>query len=169
MTELEKNSCRGLRAACGCTSSPFQLKWVSSPSPSLYFNLLNMQPIRLLLRLSKRKKNTGAISMYWTLKKGLLLVTFLDLYDQSQNGFLASGQTSTINTPVSNGKLSRILISNSSFSKSFALFTNWWALPWAKCKHDTTNIFIGPRYTWGPIYGSKCLSVCPSQTNVWLT
>ena len=20
-------------------------------------------------------------------------------------------------------------------------------------------IFIGPRYTWGPIYGSKCLSV----------
>ena len=56
MTELEKNSCRGLRAACGCTSSPFQLKWVSSPSPSLYFNLINMQPIRLLLHLSKRKR-----------------------------------------------------------------------------------------------------------------
>ena len=30
----------------------------------------------------------------------------------------------------------------------------WWNI-------SNLRIFIGPRYTWGPIYGSRCLSLTP--------
>ena len=32
-------------------------------------------------------------------------------------------------------------------------------------KTKNVFIFIGPRYTWGPIYGSRCLSVYLSVCN----
>ena len=36
-------------------------------------------------------------------------------------------------------------------------------------KSEPVDIFIGPRYTWGPIYGSACPSVTKSQSLVDLT
>ena len=32
--------------------------------------------------------------------------------------------------------------------------------------HTRSSIFIGPRYTWGPIYGSACLSQTNKQTDL---
>ena len=32
------------------------------------------------------------------------------------------------------------------------------------CCCDFQHIFIGPRYTWGPIYGSECLQMSDSKT-----